>query len=369
MTRIAALDNLTIEIQPDYWRLSLNGDGRERVLVEAAQGRALRYINGFAERRKLPQGALPSAVIRQVVLGWSESDQSWHLGLVFTSEFAAERGSRWCEIARWYDPQRTQYRDSAELAGQALAQTLARPYRFFPPRVRPDAELIMRELPALPLRFGLWTLTREDEGLVFALSGYWLVGKLRRMMWYGVWATIYAVLSTATLTVKLALPNSGAMLPNPQALPYLGLGIALILLLIVFKTFWDILTHPQRIIVNAADRTLSAKSVFRTLWTKDAAEFRSVYVSQVVSASPRRQKRMVHHGELNLHIDERRFFNVLVQDREEERTDKGASKEKALHDDITLLTVNEVDADLQAAAIYLADALGGLPVYYDQRLQ
>lgn len=367
MTRIAALDNLTIEIQPDYWRLSLNGDGQDRVLVEAAPGRSLRYINGFAERRKLPLGSLSPDLIRQVVLGWSESDQSWHLGLVFVPDFAAQRGSRWCEIARWYDPDLTRYQDSAEQAGQALAEALVRPYRFFPPVVAVTP--VVRELPALPLQFGLWRLTRETDHLVFALSNRWLIGKVWRVVWYGVWAAIYLVLSVATLTVKLALPNSGAMLPNPHILPYLGLVVALILAGIVVRNIWDMLVHPIRIVVDAAARTITAQSALRSLWTKDAADFRSVYVSQVVSVSPRQRKRTVHHGELNLHIDDRHFFNVLVQDREEERIDQGMSKEKAAHDDVTILTVDGVDTDLQAAALYVADALGQLPCYYDQRVQ
>src|SRR5690606_25426866 len=101
MTRVPASDHFVIEMSSARWRLLLKDETREKVLAEAATGRSLRYVNSFADKRRLPAGNLPSGLIRQVVLGYSSNDAAWHLGLMLSPDLAEKRGSRWCELVRW----------------------------------------------------------------------------------------------------------------------------------------------------------------------------------------------------------------------------------------------------------------------------
>lgn len=377
MTRIPAAENLTIDYTPERWRLYLNGDVQERLIAEAAPGRSLRYANGFAERRRLPAGALPSAAIKQVVLGWSTNDQAWHLGLLLSADLAEQRGSRWCELARWEDPSASEFALIAETAGRGLSAALERPFRV----ISPGGEAPLpqpRDLPALPLKSGLWTLEHSEQysgGLEFVRSPRWMVSRVVRVLWYTFWMVVYIVLSVATLTTELALPNSGTMLPNPAILPYLGLGAAFILLLIILKNLFDMLTKPGRITIDPEVQLVSAWRGSTIRWQLTADEIQSVYVSQV--ANRRGRKYTIYHGEINLQNGEKRFRNVLVQDQEEERVDPPASQvrkrqsddDAALEDGVTALTLYNFDTDLQAAGLYIAQTLGNLPCYYDQRVQ
>ena len=105
MEKISAAENITIEMEYEYWRLLQNGAEEPHVLVEARSGKPLNYIEEFASTRRLPEtGSLPVNYIQRVVLGWSNVDKSWHLGLLLESELAQMRGSRWCEMAHWPDP-------------------------------------------------------------------------------------------------------------------------------------------------------------------------------------------------------------------------------------------------------------------------
>lgn len=134
MERIAAASNLIIEVEPQRWRLLSNGGGEERVLVEAAPGEPLRYGESFGSRRQLPaSGMLTREDIQRVVLGWSSKDNAWHLGLVLGGALVTERGSRWCGLVHWNDPNLDQYEKIATQAGQLLAEQVNRPFSVIPP--------------------------------------------------------------------------------------------------------------------------------------------------------------------------------------------------------------------------------------------
>jgi hypothetical protein len=368
MTRIPAAENLTIDYTPERWRLFLNGSTQERLIVEAAPGRSLRYASGFAERRRLPVGTLPQAQIKQVVLGWSNSDGAWHLGLVLTPEIAQQRGSRWCEIARWDDPNANTYLTVAETAGRGLSTALDRPFRLIPPVTEDEITPEVRELPALPLKCGIWMLERQGERLQFIRSQRWIMSRVLRVLWYSFWVVVYIVLSVATLTTELALPNSGTMLPNPAILPYLGLVTAFVLVLIIIKNLFDILTQPGRIMIDPESRTIAAFRGNTLRWSLNGDDIQSVYVSQVTGK--RGKKRSIYHGEINLQVGDEKFRNVIVQDQEEERVEKEKlDKNTPLKEEILALTPYQIDTDLQAAGLHIAASLGDLPCYYDQHVQ
>lgn len=395
-TRLSAADNLSIDIQPGRWRLllaqqdsgegdssvSLNG-ARERVLLDAASGRAIRYTNSFASKRKLPLETLPTEHIRQIVTGWSEGDAKWHLGLMLVNEMASERGSRWVELASWHDPSQTAYAADVAQAASALAAVVGVPFRPILPKVAPEAAAPVKELPALPLKFGIWTLERAPLGsgggvtsgspvlsgsardvLRFTRAGSWTRSRLIRMGWYTLWLVVYLVLSVATLTTKLALPNSGMMLPNPQILPFLGLGAAGVLAILIASIVLDLMTNPSQIVVDPTSHSIIGLSGGGERWRYASDDVDSVYASQVVGQ--RGEKRTLYHGELNLRLNGQRFFSVLRMEQEEERL---AERGERPIDMIEPLDAGHAETDLQAAALYLADALGHKPCWYDQRTQ
>src|SRR5690606_22994099 len=120
--------------------------------------KGLRYSKSFGTTRRLPEsGFIESQEVQQVVLGWQQTDESWHLGLILQPELADVRGSRWCELVYWPDPDITVFQDLAQTTGQELAQLLGIPFYVIPPQVV-EKTVPRRDLPPLPLNFGDWQM-------------------------------------------------------------------------------------------------------------------------------------------------------------------------------------------------------------------
>src|SRR5258705_7724561 len=133
MPKIAAANNLTINIDEQGWRL-YNGRGDDEMPIVQAGPDGLTYQPAFASAPRLsPSGHLDTRDISTVVVGWAAEDSSLHLGFLVTPEVAQARGGRWCGLARWTD----YAGGEAERAGAALASTLDKPFRFVPPVDRP----------------------------------------------------------------------------------------------------------------------------------------------------------------------------------------------------------------------------------------
>ena len=128
--------------------------GSHELLCAGPDG-ALRYSEAFAWSRHLPaSGALANGHIERIMLGWSESDQAWHLGLLLTPQLAALRDSRWCELASWPDPDQSDFLELAERAGQSLAALTERPFQLIAPQApAPQTrEPLFEEAPPPPER-------------------------------------------------------------------------------------------------------------------------------------------------------------------------------------------------------------------------
>lgn len=380
---------------PDRWRLLVNGDNNERVLVEAAPGEPLRYMPTFGQRRRLPDtGILPTLYIQRVVLGWSVKDESWHLGLVLEPELAEARGSRWCEVAHWPDPEHDLYVDVASRAGEGLAQVVTRPFDLIPPRTdstpapaatavpapaarpyepAPYAPAIPaqpapayappappRPLPALPVRLDEWELTQTSaDTLEFKRSGAWARGKMLRVLWYTLFIVIYLVLSITTLQGRIALPK-------PEFLPYLGLASAAILFLLAVATLLRVGRTPNRIVVQSGHGIAGLRNRSER-WRMTPAEIDSIYASQVVGRKLRHEKRTIHYGELNVLLTNGKFRFLLANSQVEEKP-VAVAEDTPAQEGITPLTSNDVESSVQTAAAHVARVLG-VPVWYDQRLK
>lgn len=374
MKQVAAAENLTITMETSRWRLMTNPNGDpngERLILEANSGEPLRYQPPFAATRRLPRtGELPVDYIREVVVGWSHTDEAWHLGLLLGPSLAEARGSRWCEIAYWPDPDRTVFYELAHEAGQTLAQTLGRPFGLIQPRPLPVEDARSLPLPPLPARCGEWLLDYDErlaEGsLVFTRARRWATARITRIGWYAFWIVVYFLLSISTLRTDLALPNAGTMLPNPEMLPYLGLAAAFVLLVMIGFSLYELFTQPNRLVVDSQQRSISATRGKRIRWQWWAQDIQSVYVTQVVNR--RGKKRIVYHAELNLHLGGGDFRQILQQ-AEQDEASLVASDGQPAEDGVQLLQPGGTLSEIQAVGVHLAAALGGLPCWYDQRVR
>jgi hypothetical protein len=418
MDRIYAGGNVRIEVQPDSWVLLVNTDQGDNVLAEAVQGQPIRYVSVFGSQRKLPIGGqLQTTDVERVVLGWSPKDEAWHLGLMLSPALSQARGSRWCELAHWPDPNGDQYHDLARQASVALAERIVRPFSLIPrsdngaaspaaptapggraapaydPRRTQEGYTAVRETPPpqlepLPLRFDLWTLNARSQGrangtsypsgaLEFRLSGSWGRSKVLRAGWYFFWAAVFVVLSVQTLVSPIAQPR-------PEFLPYLGLACAVLLLLLFFANFIRAGRRLNRIVIDPAQRVISGGRGRRVgvdgrgRWSYSSADIEGVYVSHSVTKVNRRRKRepmrAVQYGELNLLLRGGRFVHLLSHGalddkfRTLEPLPPEDEDDLANEDAVTLLTAYDVQTPLQAAGMYAANALN-VPCYYDKRVR
>ncbi len=398
MERISAASNLIIEVQPESWRLLTNGNGAERVLVEAVPGEPLRYGANFGSRRQLPDdGLLPREDIQSIVLGWSEKDDAWHLGLLLKGDLVTQRGSRWCGLAHWHDPLANQYQTIAVQAGQTLAEQVKRPFTLIPPHstegltpeatsavvaasaaatqemlaagqparieattLEPIAEPIPQ--PALPLTFDLWTLNQLDPAhLQLALSPAWARSKLLRVAWNIIWWGVLIVLTGTTLT-------SGIALPRPEFLVYLGFASIILLTLLIIYNLYEVGSKINRIVFGSEGIHWMRNQ--RSRHAIPVEQINAIYVSHVISKVGRRgksaERRTVQYGEINVMLKNGKFELLLTQHHTDDVipvTDDPLNEE-------TVVTLSELNArtQLQAAALRLAKVLN-VPAEYDKRLK
>ncbi len=360
MDRISAAGNLTIEMKPESWRLIANANGQqEHVLLEAAPNQPLRYIPMFAVKRRLPDtGALAVENVQRVVLGWSNDDESWHLGLLLEGDFATVRGSRWCEIARWPDPDTNVFNEVASQAGRSLARTLTRPFNLIQPQAKEAEAPTLPPLRDLPLQFDLWTLEKPDF-LQFTRSPRWVRSRLIRIAWYVLLIAVYVGLSLLSLTGKIALPR-------PEFLPYLGLVTAALLLGLIIHMIFQLLTRPDRIVIDESSRSVFAMRGKSERWRVDSVAIESVYVSQIVGR--RGKKHIIHHGEINLHMHDGSFYRLIDQSQPIDDllpADAAAGEEIEA---VVPLTTLSAYSDVQMAALWVAEALS-VTCWYDRRVK
>jgi hypothetical protein len=364
--RVSAGNNLTIDMTAGRWRLISNGGGAETVLIEAAADEPLRYLPAFGTRRQLPDdGTLPVDYVQRVVLGWSNKDEAWHLGLVLEPELAEQRGSRWCEMAHWPDPDADLYNDVASEAGRALAQTLTRPFNLVPPRPgapadRPAAPAL---LPPLPLSLDNWTLEAVGERRVeLRRASAWARLRVTRILWYVFWTVVYLVLSIATL-------RSGIAQPRPEFLPYLGLASALVLVVLIGHMLGQLITQPDRIVVDGANRRVRALRGNGERWSLSGEALEALYVSEVVSRKPKRGSYTVYYGELNFRQRDGGFVQGIQNGQAEMRIVGPVEDDQNLpQESIALLDEHALSTDLQMAGAHIARALG-IPCWYDRRVK
>ncbi|MGJ3241082.1 MAG: hypothetical protein ACFE0Q_20395 [Anaerolineae bacterium] len=369
MTQILAADNHIIQSKPGKWRLTY----QERPLAEGS-ARGFRYSRSFGVTRRLPNtGIIEADHILQVVLGWQMTDESWHLGLILAPELAQKRGSRWCEVVHWPDPDITVFQDLAQTSGQELAQSIGVPFYVIPPKRATAPIITRRDLPPLPLRFGYWQMDvmRTPDNTpryVITRRPSWRMQRIIKGAWYGFGSLVYLGLSVATLVSDIALPRTGTLLPNPQVLPYLGILISAGLVLMMLYQFALIFISINRVVIDSQERTISAWVGNRRNWSVSHVEIQSLYVSEVVKR--RDEPPATEHGELSLHLGGGNFRFVIAQTEPHDNQNVPQPERVfSRKSDIRELTRDVAHTELQVAGLYIAEALGDVPVWHDLRVR
>ncbi|MCY3831748.1 MAG: hypothetical protein OXG85_01950 [Chloroflexi bacterium] len=395
MPRIAVSANALVDYSPDRWRLiQVDDPGEPKLLVEAKRGLPLRYNGYFAVSRDLPEsGEIHTADLGQVVLGWSNETSSWQLGITLSPEIALARSSRWFELLRLTAADAAAHEAKAIQLGKALADTLGIPLASTAPvdtALEPEPEAISRE--ALPLDLGLWRLEEADRmrgadgELRLTREKRWLRAKQRQIAWYALLVGVYLWVSLATLSSELGLPIAGTTISaplslfglsvadvpfaDPALLPYLGIGVAIMLLLGIVRLLWIVQREPNAIVLNPYEKSVSAWRGSQRLWRVNAGSVQSIYVSEVVKK--RGRKPTVFHGEINLHLLDGRFLPLLVDSDKIVSAllpDRDPATEKAKPAGVQALEPDAVNTALQAAAIHIGLCLGELPIWHDRRLK
>jgi len=376
MPQISAADNLVIEAEPTYWRILINtnfvdniqGDG---LLVEAIDGEPLRYTSVFARTRRLPRtGELATDYISRVVLGYSWEEEAWHLGFLLKDPLARARGSRWCSLAKWPDPELDLYRELAEQAGVSLARAVDRPFNFVPPKAqatRPATPII--PLPSLPLELQGWSLGRASQTnwLVFVRDDAWARERQRRIIWYSICVIVYVLLSVATMMSDIAPPR-------PTFLPYLGLATAVVLVGLVIRSSLELRNKARRIILDPTTRRIwgTTHKSGKPVWRMGREQIDSVYISEVVRPHTKGNDEDadepiaadIHYSELNLRLTNGSYYFLLKQDEPETIADPILGDP----DEVKPLKREDITTKLQGAAAYVSEALD-VPLWYDYRLK
>ncbi len=386
MERITTAGTMIIEHDAERWRLLSNGqtgDAGNFPLFEVINGEPIRYTSDFAAPRKLPMqgtglpGTLDPHQIARVVVGWAQKDAAWHLGLMLDAALTAERGSRWCPLASWRNPNPLEFQEVATHAGQSLAQKLGCSFAAVPPKpvtyegmTAPVDTAEVRQAiaqPDLPITVELWTLERIDrKRLAFVLSPSWARARLRRVMTYIPLTGAFFILTVSTFT-------SGIALPRPEILSYLGIASTIVMILAIIVTLSNVSRQPKRVVFDGTEQVvlwMRGESVIREIRYGHLAE---VVVSNVVSKVGRRadrETRQVKYSELNLLVrpDTQRdplFIRLLSQGRVEESipvTDDPFDQET-----VVPLTVFNARTKLQSIALAISETMG-VPATYDKRL-
>lgn len=379
MPRIAVSANSLVDYSPDRWRLIQVDDPAEpKLVVEAKAGLPFRYNGYFAVSRDLPDaGEIQAADLGQVVLGWSKESSSWQLGLTLSPEISLARSSRWFELLRFTNPDAGAHEDAAIQLGNALANTLGIPFSSTSSMaIKPEPEPEPIPLEPLPLDLGLWRLEKAsqkrglDGELRLVREKRWLRAKQRQIAWYATLIAVYLWVSIATLTSELGLPIAGTLIPDPAWLPYLGIAVALLLLLAIGRLLGIVLREPNSIVINPYEKTISASRGNHQLWKVNAGSVQSIYASELVKK--RGRKPTVFHGEINLHMLDGRFMPILVDNErivDALLAGRDPQTEKERPAEVQALEPEAVSTALQAAALHIGVCLGELPVWYDRRLK
>lgn len=364
MPTLTAADDLTIRYDSARWYL-YNGRGESELPAVSAAPGGMAYTPAFAVSRRLPEsGFLSTDQIMLVALGYAAEDSAWHLGVMLTPEAALGRGSRWCGLARW----QTDTPTDAEAAARSLAALWDKPFKLIPPASAPAPAPAREPTPSapdlplapLPILAADWEFRATENAYLLQRKPEWRRGLLMRIAFFSLLAPLFAVLSLGALNTPFA-PVS------PEWLPFVGLGIAVLLVGLAVQQF-AALRGEVRLVIDRRDQLVRLTNL-RGTYTRlqfpyESAEY--VLISHVVNRrkpaqeSPHLERLWL---EVWLHIYAgRRGFILLAHLHEVEgRAAQGVSfaQKRPLH-------FSELDSPAHHIGGWIGRELD-VPVYVEER--
>lgn len=397
MKTIKVSDGLVIKIDQDEWRLVTDRSDGLTLFSAGADRPVWSYRPEFARIRGLPsEGTLPTDVVEEVVVGWSAADSGWHLGLLLRPDLAAERGGRWCLVARWSTLVTPVERATVEEAGQALAGALGKKLRVIGPRpaapapplaavgrtAPPMTEAAAPPAPApitLPLELGDWRLRSIDLGLQLEHIGVWSLRTLWHVLWRGGLAVLFIAISVLTLRSEYAPVQ-------PAFLPYVGLvigaGLAVATLLYVIR-----LLRTEVVVIDAEEQQVRRHLDLTSdvIASYEFPEIAAVVATQISQGGRQRGEdgrpdRMMHEGWLHLLLEAPRAETGKARDYKPEDAYVLLAYIDATEGDVVEshfegsrkdrqpvpLARSDATTNVLRAAVLMAKAIG-VAAYVDQR--
>ncbi|MBN2470379.1 MAG: hypothetical protein JXN59_06625 [Anaerolineae bacterium] len=406
MKTIKVSDGLAIKIDQDEWRLIIDRSDGLTLFSAAAGQTAWSYRPEFARMRGLPsEGGLPVDMVEEVVLGWSSDDSAWHLGLLLAPELAAERGGRWCQVARWSTMTAPVERGVVEEAGRTLADILGKRLRIVGPRLAPgpavkgalleapETGMYSQAAPStsapgvsktpapirLPLELGDWRLREIDLGLQLEHEGVWSLKTLWNIVGRGGLAALFIVISALTLRSDYAPVQ-------PDFLPYAGLLLGAILAAATLGYVLRLL-RTEVVVIDAEERQVRRHLDLTSdvLASYEFDEIAAVVATQIAQGGRQRGEngapdKMAHEGWLHLLLEAPRMEIGKARDYKPEdayiaigyinltegEVVEGHLKEGRKVRELLPLSRAEATTNVLRAAALIAEVVG-VQAYIDQR--
>lgn len=297
---IRAAHNLTIELGPESWRLVNGSRHPERPdtvipLLEARPG-AITCALAFARARQIPGEGLAPADVARVVVGWAPETRNWHLGLLLAARPDNPSKMRWCGLASWPSGEPPEFAAQAKLAGQGLARIINRPFHIVAPAVGPATpgmdtqpvqttarmEPVVVEKPAIE-EPALQTPPFEFADVVMAPvpRGYVWQVRSRVLLLMAAKAVGLLVLVGLYLLMSIGAETRGLAPVNPGWLPWLGIGVAVLLIGVALRNVWKLLKVTD-VIIDTAGGEVRCQNRFtgRVQWRVPFGAAAYVLVSQ-----------------------------------------------------------------------------------------
>lgn len=373
MQIIPVMPDLSIELEHDKWRLVQDQDNGKtlQTLVEASP-QVLRFHSTFVERHHLPAGELAASQVEKVVLGWTPESQNWQLGLFLKHSFANGSDVRWCELASFPSGAAHQYESAARSVGEALSRILNSPFQVVDGggleapetdmATQPSHQTIplaVRPVPLqdLPIELGDWIVRYAPAGMIWQLTSRWQSRHIMRVVFFVVVSVLFVLLGVGSL-------RSGLAPVNPDWLPYVSFGIALVVAYSALENLWKLLMRRQVVVDDLAREVrceVAATGIVDWRVPYDRVSF--LLVSQEPARPLGRRSRsdpmhITQNAWLHLYAGDRFYLVSEVENAQGKSWQWEKVRRRVPSEERLPLELTEYDTPLHHAALQMAKKLG-----------
>lgn len=397
---VQADNDLSISFSPDRWTLISTELEQPTTLMDVTPENLIAHPF-FVQVRDLPTATLSPAQVARVVLGWAHEKEAWELGLLLIDGSRSKLDTtqmRWCKLAAWHSHEATAG-NGARRAAQSLARLINRPFQLVEPytdtrvpafaspaqsdrpapeaaEASPEQDETQTDDPAvdyptvalrpLPLAMDEWRLVLTADGLKWEQRRAWWLSHIGRI-------SLYAVLCGLFLLLGIGTRTSGLAPVQPDWLPTVGLGIALILFLNMLLVMARML-RAGSVVINTFKREVYQQGTLLPIikWRVPFEEIDYLVLSQTPArpqGRPQRDAPMNIAQDIWLHVarNNDQFYEIVALDNVEGRSHAWATvRNHAQYPLRRRLLLAEYDTPAHHAALHIGERLD-VPIYLDVR--